>query len=119
VDDPIPRVARLAHHERRAARHRVLVRAHGLEHAHEVVPGEDGGAVRAHVVGALVDANGPPALRERGGGDEPADAAARDLRVPPAGQARAEAYFSRARSIPGDVASSDVGSQSATARLTP
>ena len=88
VDHPVPGVAGLAHHERRAARHRLVVGADGLQHAHQVVPGEDRGAVRAHVIGALVDAHRPPALGERGGGDEPGDAAARDLRVALRGRSR-------------------------------
>jgi hypothetical protein len=73
------------------------------------------------VVGALVDADGPPPLRERRGGDEPRDAASCDLRVALRGDRSASRgyFFFAARSITVEVASSDVGSHSVTALLTP
>ena len=66
--------------------------------------------------GALVDAHRPPTLRQRGRRHESRDPAAGDLRVTPAAS---RYFFLDAPSITVDVDSSDVGSQSTSARLTP
>ena len=79
LDDHPVAVADLVHLAVMRAGKHVVVGADRLQHPEPVLPDEDAGAEGAKRIGALMHPDGPAAVGERDGGDQPGESGARDL----------------------------------------